>query len=64
MKVEGLRTPLRLLKNKKKDSEGSNIELKVADVNGEVENYVLDFAESQLESNATENETALKKSVM
>ncbi|MFS7932088.1 putative clustered mitochondria protein [Helianthus anomalus] len=61
IKVEGLGTPLRSLKNKKKDSEGSNIESKVADVNGEVENSVLDFAESQLEANATENEAALKK---
>ncbi|KAI3741379.1 hypothetical protein L1987_59051 [Smallanthus sonchifolius] len=61
MKVEGLGTPLRSLKNKKKDFEGSNTESKVADVNGEVENSVLDIAESQLEVNATENEVALKK---
>nr|GEV48054.1 protein TSS [Tanacetum cinerariifolium] len=61
LKVEGLGTPLRLLKNKKKDSEGNNTESKANDaVNGEVENYVLDLAESQLEVSATENESALK----
>lgn len=61
MKVEGLGTPLRSLKNKKKDLEGNNTESKGADaVNGEVENSVLDFAESQLEANTTENEVALK----
>ncbi|GJW47682.1 hypothetical protein Tco_0079328 [Tanacetum coccineum] len=53
--------PLRSLKNKKKDIEGNNTESKAADaVNGEMENYVLDLAESQLEACATENESALK----
>ncbi|KAD3069055.1 hypothetical protein R6Q59_016956 [Mikania micrantha] len=62
IKVEGLGTPLRSLKNKKKGLEGSNTESKVADGdNGEVDNSVIDFAESQLEANATENEVALKK---
>ncbi|GJT00561.1 protein TSS [Tanacetum coccineum] len=62
LKVEGLGTPLRSLKNKKKDSEGNNMESKADDaVNGEVENYVLNLAESQLEASATENESALKK---
>lgn len=61
MKVEGLGTPLRSLKNKKKDSEGNNMESKAVDaVNGEVENSLLGFAESQLQVNATENEVALK----
>ncbi|GKD87796.1 protein TSS, partial [Tanacetum coccineum] len=61
LKVEGLGMPLRSLKNKKKDSEGNNMESKADDaVNGEVENYVLNLAESQLEASATENESALK----
>lgn len=57
VKVEGLGTALRSLKNKKKDLEGST---KVVDVvNGEVENSVLDFV---VESpNSDENENALKK---
>ncbi|CAI9292085.1 unnamed protein product [Lactuca saligna] len=57
VKVEGLGTSLRSLKNKKKDLEGST---KVVDVvNGEVENSVLEFA---VESpNSDENEKALKK---
>ncbi|GKA08211.1 hypothetical protein Tco_0687542 [Tanacetum coccineum] len=64
LKVEGLGTPLRSLKNKKKDLEGNNTESKVADaVNGEVENSVLDLSESQLEASASENESALKKLV-
>lgn len=66
LKVEGLGTPLRSLKNRKKDLEGSNTEpqsrsSKVADaVNGEAENSVLDFAESQLEASEIENELALR----
>ncbi|KAK3001120.1 hypothetical protein RJ639_022477 [Escallonia herrerae] len=67
MKVEGLGTPLRSLKNRKKNSDGGNIELqtqnlKSTDVgNGEVENSVSPSAESQLEVNADENELALRR---
>ncbi|GJZ65556.1 hypothetical protein Tco_0622252 [Tanacetum coccineum] len=47
LKAEGLGTPLRSLKNKKKDLEGNNTGSKAVDaVNGEVENFVLDLAES------------------
>ncbi|KAI3711468.1 hypothetical protein L2E82_41577 [Cichorium intybus] len=58
VKVEGLGTTLRSLKNKKKELEGSTKAVDV--VNGDVENSVLDFTESQLQANSTENENALK----
>lgn len=67
MKVEGLGTPLRSLKNRKKNSVDSNMELqsqnvKLADgVNGEAENAVSPSAESQLEANATDSENSLRR---
>ncbi|XP_071696861.1 protein REDUCED CHLOROPLAST COVERAGE 1 [Rutidosis leptorrhynchoides] len=61
MKVEGLGTPLRSLKNKKKDSESNKTESKAVDaVNGEMENSILDSAESQIAINVNDNEVALK----
>ncbi|GKF43596.1 hypothetical protein Tco_0130148 [Tanacetum coccineum] len=61
LKIEGIGTPIRSLKNKKNDSEGNNTESKADDaINREVENYVLDLAESQLEASETKNESALK----
>ncbi|GJU79780.1 protein TSS [Tanacetum coccineum] len=41
LKVEGIGTPIRSLKNKKNDSEGNNTESKADDaINREVENYL------------------------
>ncbi|KAL4562617.1 hypothetical protein LXL04_026645 [Taraxacum kok-saghyz] len=58
VKVEGLGTALRSLKNKKKDSEGTTTVKVVDAVNGEVDSSVLDFTD---EANLNENENALKK---
>ncbi|KAA8520744.1 hypothetical protein F0562_014984 [Nyssa sinensis] len=66
MKVEGLGTPLRSLKNNKKNLDGNNTKLQsensVADVvNGEVKTAVSPSIESQLETDANENELALRR---
>lgn len=68
MKVEGLGTPLRSLKNKKKNVDGTKGELQSKNlksiangVNGEVGSIMLPLAESQLETNANENELALRR---
>lgn len=68
MKVEGLGTPLRSLKNKKKNVDRSKGELQSKNlksiangVNGEVGSIMLPLAESQLETNANENELALRR---
>lgn len=66
MKVEGLGTPLRSLKNKKK-SDGSNAKTQsensktsIHAVTGEAENAISPCTEHQHEINAKENELVLK----
>lgn len=68
MKVEGLGTPLKSLKNSKKNSDGSNMKLQSENsmsdavvVNGEAENAVSPSLQAQLETTAKENELVLKK---
>ncbi|GMP43789.1 hypothetical protein CsSME_00013018 [Camellia sinensis var. sinensis] len=68
MKVEGLGTPLKSLKNSKKNSDGSNMKLQsdssnsaVVVVNGEAENAISPSLQSQLETNANENELVLRR---
>ena len=67
MKVEGLGTPLRSLKNSKKNSDGSIMKLQSENSksdavvnNGEAENAVSPSVQSQLETIANENELVLK----
>lgn len=66
VKVEGLGTPLKSLKNKKK-SEAGNVKLhensktSVNGAIGEAENAISPCLEPQLESNAIENELVLKR---
>lgn len=67
MNVEGLGTPLRSLKNKKK-SDGSNAKIQsensktsIDGVIGEAENAISPCTEHQHESNAKENELVLKR---
>lgn len=68
MKVEGLGTPLRSLKNNKKNSDGNNLKMQseksktpAESVIGEAENSTLSSTKPQLEANANENELALKR---
>lgn len=68
MKVEGLGTPLRSLKNNKKNSDGSNLKTQseksgthAESVIGEPENSTLPSRKPQLEANGNENEFALKR---
>ena len=68
MKVEGLGTPLRSLKNSKKNSDGSIMKLQSENSksdavvnNGEAENVVSPSVQSQLETIANENELVLKR---
>ncbi|KAL6982101.1 hypothetical protein U1Q18_023716 [Sarracenia purpurea var. burkii] len=68
MKVEGLGTPLRSLKNSKKNSDGSSMKLHSETsmsaavlVNGETENAVSPALQSQPETNANENELVLRR---
>ncbi|XP_059651235.1 protein REDUCED CHLOROPLAST COVERAGE 1 [Cornus florida] len=68
MKVEGLGTSLRSLKNSKKNSDGSSTKLQSENskslpdgVSVEVENTVLPSTEVQLESNGDENEVTLRR---
>ncbi|KAL3743638.1 hypothetical protein ACJRO7_018843 [Eucalyptus globulus] len=67
MKVEGLGTPLRSLKNNKKNPDGANQRLqmensssKANSVVGEAETAISPSMETELESIAKENELALK----
>ncbi|KAL6951852.1 Protein REDUCED CHLOROPLAST COVERAGE 1, partial [Sarracenia purpurea var. burkii] len=68
MKVEKLGTPLRSLKNSKKNSDGSSMKLHSETsmsaavlVNGEAENAVSPALQSQPETNANENELVLRR---
>ena len=68
MKVEGLGTPLRSLKNNKKNLDGNNLKMQyeksktpAESVIGEAENSTLSSTKPQLEANANENELALKR---
>ncbi|WJZ94265.1 hypothetical protein VitviT2T_013139 [Vitis vinifera] len=68
MKVEGLGTPLRSLKNNKKNSDGNNMKMQseksktpAESVIGEAGNSTLSSTKPQLEANANENELALKR---
>lgn len=68
VKVEGLGTSLRSIKNKKKKLDGSKDELLPDNLkstangnNGEVDNIRLPSPESQLEVNSNENEVALRR---
>uniref|UniRef100_A0A2N9HYJ0 Clu domain-containing protein n=1 Tax=Fagus sylvatica TaxID=28930 RepID=A0A2N9HYJ0_FAGSY len=68
MKVEGLGTNLRSLRNNKKKTDGSNLKGQFENsrsnaegVIGEAENSILPSIESQLETNAKENELAMKR---
>lgn len=67
VKVEGLGTSLRSLKNKKNinggkdDLQPDNLRMTANAVNGDVDSVVLPYPESQLEVNANENELALRK---
>lgn len=70
MKVEGLGTPLRSLKSKKKNVDGNKGELQspnpksiVNGINGEVDTNMSPLAESQRETIASENEIALRRLV-
>ncbi|KAK9280399.1 hypothetical protein L1049_014088 [Liquidambar formosana] len=67
MKVEGLGTPLRSLKHKKK-SDGSYLKMQSGNseshsdgISGEAENAISPTMQSQLETKAEENELALKR---
>lgn len=66
MKVEGLGTPLRSLKNNKKKSEGNNLKMLSKNSNAHVDGAFREagntFApgESEVESNAKDNELVLK----
>ncbi|XP_030540993.1 protein REDUCED CHLOROPLAST COVERAGE 1 [Rhodamnia argentea] len=67
MKVEGLGTPLRSLKNNKKNPDGANLRLQMENsfskancVAGEAENAISPSMETEVESIAKENELALK----
>lgn len=67
LKVEGLGKPLKSLKNKKKNSDGSNVETQsqnlkyvADDRNVEAETTVPSSIESHLETDANENEVMLK----
>lgn len=67
VKVEGLGTSLRSIKNKKKNLNGSkdevlpdNLRLAANGVNGEIDNVMLPFLKPQLEVNANENEVELR----
>ncbi|GMP61153.1 hypothetical protein CsSME_00023730 [Camellia sinensis var. sinensis] len=57
-KVEGLRTPLRSLNNKK---NSENLKSTLGVVNGEAENAMSPSLQAQLETNANDNELALRK---
>lgn len=67
MKVEGLGTPLKSLKNKKKSDankvklQSENSKTSVNGAIGEAENAISPSLEPQLESNAKENELVLKR---
>ncbi|KAG6730306.1 hypothetical protein I3842_01G073700 [Carya illinoinensis] len=68
MKVEGLGTNLRYLKNKKKKSDGSNMKVQPENsishpegVIGEAKSSILPLIESQLESDVKENELTMKR---
>lgn len=67
VKVEGLGTSLRSLKNKKNingskdDLQPDNLRKTANAINEEVDNVVLPSPESQLEVNANENEVALRR---
>ncbi|PSS03941.1 Protein TSS like [Actinidia chinensis var. chinensis] len=67
MKVEGLGTPLRSLKNSKKNSDGSIMKLQSENTksdavnNGDTENAVSPSVQSQLDTIANENELVLKR---
>ncbi|KAL8118949.1 protein REDUCED CHLOROPLAST COVERAGE 1-like [Apium graveolens] len=67
VKVEGLGTSLRSLKNKrningsKDDLQPDNVRMTANAINGDVDSVVLPSPESQLEVNANENELALRK---
>ncbi|KAK6158874.1 hypothetical protein DH2020_006188 [Rehmannia glutinosa] len=66
MKVEGLGTPLKSLKNRKKNSDGSNAELQTenfksaADEVKDEAKKTINVTESQLDTGASENELMLK----
>ncbi|KAJ7951300.1 Tetratricopeptide repeat (TPR)-like superfamily protein [Quillaja saponaria] len=67
MKVEGLGKPLKSLKSNKKKLEGNNLKMTSENsrshadfVNGEAENAILPFMDSQHEAVAAENELLLK----
>lgn len=68
MKVEGLGTNLRSLKNNKKKSDGSSVKVQsessrsnAEGIIGEAKISILSSVESQLETNAKENELAMKR---
>nr|POE80535.1 protein tss [Quercus suber] len=68
MKVEGLGTNLRSLRNNRKKTDGSNLKGQFENsrsnaegVIGEAEHSILPAIESQLETNAKENELAMKR---
>lgn len=67
MKVEGLGTPLKSLKNKKKPDannvkpQSENSKISVNGDIGEAENAISSCIEPQLENNAKENELVLKR---
>lgn len=68
MKVEGLGTNLRSLRNNRKKTDGSNLKGQFENsrsnaegVIGEAEHSILPSIESQLETNAKENELAMKR---
>lgn len=62
MKVEGLGTPLRSLKNKKKKMDGSNQKMLSENVNAHsTDNSENAISASELEASAKENELALKE---
>lgn len=70
MKVEGLGTNLRSLKNKKKKSDGSNLRVQSENsgscaegILGESKNSILPSIEYQLEINVKENELAMKRTL-
>ena len=63
MKVKGLGTPLRSLKNNKKNSDGNNLKMQSekSKTQTEPENSTLPSTKPLLEANANENELALKR---